>query len=82
MRIHDALRRAFAKYGAYADPWTLMELEQFVASALRGGEGSSLENLVTNVEAVLARSEDPNARDKAKEIVSYVLELCRERCDF
>lgn len=81
MRVHDALRRAFAKYGAYADPWTLMELEQFVASALRGGS-SSLENLVTNVEAVLARSEDPDARAKAREIVSYVLELCRERCDF
>ena len=80
MRVHDALRRAFAKYGAYADPWTLMELEQFVASALRGGS-SGLENLVTNVEAVLARSEDPDARAKAREIVSYVLELCRERCD-
>ncbi len=80
MRVHDALRKAFTKYGAYADPWALMELEQFVTAALRGDQ-NSLRALTDNLEILIKRSEDPNASEKAKEIVDYVLRMCSSGCE-
>ncbi|MGC9072379.1 MAG: hypothetical protein ACP5HK_06810 [Acidilobus sp.] len=81
MRVHDALRKAFTKYNAYADPFTLMELESFVISAIRDGEGSAAQRSLTdNVRLILARSDDPDPDGKAKAIVNYVLELCYRGC--
>ncbi|MGC9209970.1 MAG: hypothetical protein ACP5FT_01705 [Acidilobus sp.] len=81
MRVHDALRKAFTRYNAYADPFTLMELESFVLSALRDGLGSTAEkSLVDNVKTILERADDPDPDGKARAIVSYVLELCSRGC--
>lgn len=82
MRVHDALRKAFTKYNAYADPFTLMELETFVQAAVREGpQGNSMKSLVDNIEVILRRSEDPDAETKAREIADYVLQLCSSGCD-
>lgn len=81
MRPHDALRKAFVKYNAYADPFTLMELETFVVAASKEGpDGPSFRNLVDNIGVILRRSEDPDAEGKALEIARYVLELCSKGC--
>ncbi|MFP3286646.1 MAG: hypothetical protein RXP86_05290 [Acidilobus sp.] len=81
MRVHDALRKAFTKFNAYADPFTLMELEGFVLSALKEGEpGQAQRTLIDNVRDVLARSDDPDPEGRAKAIVEYILQLCSRGC--
>jgi hypothetical protein len=81
VRVHDALRKAFIKYNAYADPFTLMEIENFVTAALKDGpESSSMRTLIDNLEVILRRSEDPDAEGKARQIAEYVIQLCSSGC--
>lgn len=81
MRAHDALRRAFTKFNAYADPFTLMELEPFVLTAVKEGEnGQAIRSLIDNVRVILARSDDPDPDNRAKAIVEYVIRLCGGGC--
>ncbi len=81
MRVHDALRKAFTRFNAYADPFTLMELETFVLSAVKDGKDSTAaRSLIDNVRSILVRSEDPDPENRAKAIVEYVLRLCDGGC--
>ncbi len=81
MRVHDALRKAFIKFNAYADPFTLMELEPFVLTAMKEGKGgSAARSLIDNVRTILVRSEDPDPDNRARAIVDYVMRLCDGGC--
>ncbi len=82
MKAHDALRKTFLRFNIQADPYTLLELENFVIVSRNKDKNSKYyQTLVSNLELVLTRQEIDNAKDISKKMADYIMNLCKDGCE-
>jgi len=83
LKAQDALRKAFLKFDAWIDPYSLMELEPFVIGSVnsRAFRERNYESLISNLVRILKSQEIEDADTKAREIAEYIIFMCRKGCD-